>query len=495
MRPASARALPYHRLFTTAVCACGVFLLAAAMVTASASAQEARRLGPREAVERLTHLPLDFAPPDVDRHEVAGVPVLLLEDHDLPLVTVSVYIRGGYGLFDRSRYGAAMGLPALLRYGGTASRTPSAVDREIEARALQMSFGSAGGSVRSSVNALTTQLQPAIELWGEMLAHPRFDPDEIEAWRARQLEGVRRRMDDPARLAYSELNRLLFGDHPIGWETDEADLAPERLRPDVFTEIHRRVVCRDNLTLGVTGDAAWLDVRPLLADFVTGIPACVEPLPEPPEPEIRRAPGIFLIEKEVAQSVIVMAHPADVRLADEPEYYAALVGNSILGTGGFSSRLLGRVRTEAGYAYSASSIWTTPRRHQGIVGATTRTRPENTAPAIELILETMSELRTAPPSEEEMATTVDRSVNGFVFAFDTPAQVVSRTMYYLAQDLPEDWLQRYLRGIQQVGPDDVQAVFARHVRPEEMTILVVGDPALVADDLAALGPVRIVDVR
>jgi predicted Zn-dependent peptidase len=469
--------------------------IADAQVETSRASEAGATLTPREAAERLTHAPLAFEQPEVAKHEVGGVQVILLEDRDLPLVTVATYVRGGYGLFGREKYAAGMGLPALLRYGGTRGRSPEEVDREIETYAFQLAFGTSGGSVTASVNTLTEHLPAAIRLWADMLTAPRFDADEIDSWRARQLEGVLRRVDDPGRLAYSELNRLLFGDHPIGWETDAADLATERLRPEVFEELHASIVCRENMILGVTGDTDWASIEPLLADFVDDVPPCLVELPEAPVPEIRRAAGIFLIEKDLAQSVVVMAHPTTVKLADDPEYYAAMIGNSILGGGGFSSRMLGRVRTEEGYAYSATSLWTTPRKHEGIVGATTRTRPENTAPAIELILATMSELREEAPTEEEVGTTVDRLVNGFVFNFDSPARIVSRTMYYLAQDLPEDWLERYLQGVQQVTPDQIRAVFAEHLRPEEMTILVVGDPAVIADDLARLGPVHILEVR
>lgn len=474
---------------TSAPCASG------AQVEISRTDDAQATLTPREAADRLTHIPVAFEQPQVAKHEIGGVQVILLEDRDLPLVTVATYVRGGYGLFGREKYGAGTGLPALLRYGGTRGRSPEEVDREIEMHAFQLAFGTSGGSISASVNTLTEHLPAAIRLWGDMLNAPRFDVDEIDSWRARQLEGVLRRVDDPARLAYSELNRLLFGDHPIGWEMDAEDLAAERLRPQLFEELHASIICRENMILGVTGDTDWATIEPLLADFVDDVPPCLAELPAAPIPEIRRAAGVFLIEKELAQSVVVMAHPTTVQLGDEPEYYAAMIGNSILGGGGFSSRMLGRVRTEEGYAYSATSLWTTPRKHEGIVGATTRTRPENTAPAIELILSTMSELRDEAPTEEEVSATVDRLVNGFVFNFDSPARIVSRTMYYLAQDLPEDWLERYLRGVQQVTPEQIRAVFAEHLRPDEMTILVVGDPAMIAEDLARLGPVQILEVR
>lgn len=450
----------------------------------------------RAAVRTITYQPLDFEQPAVSQRRVDGVEVLLLEDHTLPLVTAYAYFKGGYGLFDRTHYAEAMGLPALLRYGGTGALTPAELDEALDFHALQTSFGSAGGSVTSSINTLTEHLDTAMVLWGQMLATPRFDPAEIAAWRARQLESVLRRVDDPAILAFSELNRILFGDHPIGWEMEPADLAPERVTPEGFAWVHRRVVCRENLVLGFTGDVGWDGAHPLAERLVASVPPCPEDLPEAPVPDIRRGGGVFLVEKQLEQAVVVMAHPTSVRLGDDDSYYAAMIGNSILGGGGFSSRLMGRVRTQEGYAYSVASLWTTPRDHDGIIAATTRTRPDNVGPAIEAILETMTGLRDAPPTDEEVSTTVAQIVNGFVFNFDSPAQIVARTMYYMAQDLPSDWLERYWRGVQRVTPASVHRAFAEHLYPERMTILVVGDPERIGlSTLERWGPVTIVDVR
>jgi zinc protease len=94
-----------------------------------------------------------------------------------------------------------------------------------------------------------------------------------------------------------------------------------------------------------------------------------------------------------------------------------------------------------------------------------------------------------------VGTTVDRIVNGFVFNFDTPSAIVARTMYYLAQDMPEDWLERYWRGVQDVSPEDIRRVFAEHLRPDEMTILVVGDPDQLRNELTRFGPVTVLEVR
>lgn len=455
--------------------------------SAATSAQE-----PPPGIADLTFEPLRFEQPTADHHEVAGVPVLFLEDRDLPLVTVLVGFEGGYGLFPRTHYAAAMALPALLRYGGTRGMSPDSVDAEIDTYAIQLSFGSAGGAISSSMNVLSEHFARGMRIWGEMITAPGFDDTEVAAWRGRQLETVLRRPDDPSTLAFSEFNRLLYGDHPIGWEMTGADLTPEVMNRTRLEEVHGRIVCRDNLILGLTGDVSWAEARDVVEAFVASVAPCEEPLPDPPIPDVRAKPGVYLMHKALDQAVVVLAHPTDLPLADDPEYFSSTIGNTILGAGGFSSRLMARVRTEEGYAYSASSLWTTPRRYPGLLGAVTRTRPETAVPAIELILETMTELAEAPPREEEVETTVDRIVNGFVFNFETAAQIVSRSMYYMAQDLPEDWLERYLRGVQDVDAEDVSRVFRTHLRPEDMTIFVLGDTARIGvDTIGRLGPVTV----
>ncbi len=189
-----------------------------------------------------------------------------------------------------------------------------------------------------------------------------------------------------------------------------------------------------------------------------------------------------------------MAHPGGIRQDASPDYFASRVGNSILGASGFTSRIMKRVRTEEGYAYSASSLWTTPIRYQGLVGALTQTRAEKTVAATRLILDIMQEIRESPPSPEEVATTVSDVVNGFVFNFQYPSQILARQIYYLAHGMEEDWLENYLEGIQSVREEDVHRVFRRYLHPEEMTILILGNPDLFEDSLETLGEVTVIEL-
>ena len=465
-----------------------------AALTVLAGQAEAQDIG-REGALSLSFEPLEFHPPEPTEHVLSnGVHVFHMEDRRLPLTTVFARFRGGSSKFPRAYYAAATALPSLLRSGGTTALPPDSLDALMELYAISTSFGGSGEASFASVNTLTHHLDVALDLLGDMLKRPRFDPALVEVWRGQQLEGVRRSNDDPGRLAFSAFNRLMHGDHPIGWEMDAADLEPEDLSRERLEWVHQRVICPDNLILGVTGDVPWVDMLPRVERLVEGLPSCAEPLPPSPVPNIRQEPGVFLIPRTLDQSTVVMAHVADMRRGDDPAYYASRIGNSILGSGGFSSRLMERVRTERGYAYSASSFWTTPVTYDGLVGAITSTKSGTTVAAIRLILSTMDEMTTSPSSPEEVSKSVDQIVNGFVFNFESPAQIVSRKIALRMQRLPDDWLELYLAGIQKVSLEDILQVFSRHLDPDRMVILVVGDPEALDEPLENLGPVTVLQI-
>lgn len=448
----------------------------------------------REAAEALRFPDLTFTPPEATEHEVHGVEVFHLHDPTLPLVEFFVRVRGGYGLYGREVYAAYSSLSSLMRSGGTRFLPPDSVDARMESLALQTSFGSGGGGQSSSLNTLRATMDEALELWTEMLLHPRFDSVQVEVWRGQELESVRRRSDDPGRLAYSEFNRLLFGDHPVGWELDEEDLDAERFNRDVMLASHARIFCRENLMLGVGGDLTWEEASATLTSFVERWPPCLEEVPEGPEPEILEEPGVWLIPLSVPQSTVVLAHPVPLRQEDSGRYVSSRIANQILGGGGFSSRLMSRVRAEQGYAYSVSSLWTAPERYDGLVGATVQTGSGTTVAAIRSILEVMEEMRSAPPLEEEVSDAIDALVNGYAFNFDSPAQVVLRRMAFRVSELPDDWLTRYVERVQAVTPGDVHAVMQEFVHPARMSILIVGDPEAFDLPPETLGPVRILEV-
>ena len=461
--------------------------VAALALPATAEGQESVR----ERIAALRFPELRFTPVEPRTETVRGVPVYFIEDNQLPLVNFYAVFKGGMRNLTRDHFAAATAMPGLLRRGGTASLPPDSVDRRIESLALAMSFGQGGGSASASVNFLSDQLDEAVPLWAEMLREPRFDSVQVELWREAELERIRRRNDDPASLAYARFNRIMYGDHPVGWEMTIGDLEPADLAEEKLRFVHEAVICPENLALGVAGDVDWDRASALLERMLSRWPPCSGKLIEDPVPAIRAEPGVFVIHKEIEQSVVILAHSSSLRQGDNPAWFASRIGNSILGASGLSSRLNTEVRTREGLAYGASSIWTTSRKNDGLVGAVTRTKPESTLEAARLLLDVLGSMREAAPSEAEVSRVVDQVVNGFVFNFGTASQIVARGMTYRTLDLPPDWLERYVRGIQRVTPNAVRDVYRAELEPSRMTFLLLGDTTRFGGSPSELGAVTI----
>ena len=450
--------------------------------------------------ENLEFDPLTFNQPDVKAYKILeDVDVLFLEDNSLPLVSVFARFRGGTSHFSQEQQGVVTAVPMLLRSGGTVTLPSDSVDALLEYHAIDISFGRDGRTSFSALNTLTNYLDEALEIWGDLITKPRFSPDMVQVWRNQELDYLKRSERDPNTLAIRTFNRLIFGDHhPTGWALRPEDLELEDLAIQNLRDMHRAIFCRDNLTLGVTGNIKWKELIPKLSKLVRSIAPCERFFEERSQVPASADPGIYLIPIDLPQATIITGKLSGIGLNSTVEYFASQIGNLILGGSGLNSRLSSRIRTEAGLSYSASSIWTTPMNPPGVLASMTQTEAQSTVRAIKLISEILKEMTKKPPNSREVQDAVDEISNGFIFNFQNPAQVISRQMFYLTQGLPLNWLSAYLEGIQQVSPKDIHNTFGEFIGEgnlDDMVTVVVGDPAIVEAGLKNLGPLYIIEPR
>lgn len=438
-------------------------------------------------VEQLEFPPLRFEPMEPEQFELSnGVTVFYMRNRSIPLVDLFVSVKGGYAYFDREHFGAASALPSLLRNGGTRTLSPDSLDELMAFHALGLSTSSNGSRLMLAMTGLNRQLDLVADLWGDILLNPGFDEDALERWRLQELESVRRAGDFPGSLAVIEFNHLVFGDHPTGWIMEEEDLTPERMQPERLAMLHQRIVCPESSVIGAAGDISREDLTAALERALAGWEPCDTELEPPPLPDMQMDPTVYVVPKQVGQSTIAIGQPGGVLLEESEDYFASRVANWVIGGSGFTSRLVSRLRTEEGLAYSAASIWGVARNYPRIFGAITHTKSESTVAATRMTVATLADAVANPPTSDEVALARDAIINGFVFGFNSPTQVVARQVSYLADGFPSDWLARYLDGIRDVDSTTVAAALRRHVDPENFTILIVGDTA--AFDPEELGP-------
>ena len=442
-----------------------------------------------DVVRRLRYPELRFEPAEPESFELSnGVTVFFLRDRALPVLDLFIDLRGGYVYFDREHYAAGSALPSMMRNAGTRSFPPDSVDELIEFNALGVSTSSDGARIMLTMNGLARQMDLIVTLWSEMLLAPRFDREVVERWRLREIESVRRISDFPGSLAVLEFNHLMYGDHPTGWIMKEDDLGPGKLSTDRLRMLHSRIICPERAVIGAAGDVDRDELRAALERAFAGWEPCGTPLVAPAAPELRPDRSIYVIPKSLSQSTIIVGQPGGVLLTESEDYFASRVANWVIGGSGFTSRLVNRLRTQEGLAYSAASIWGAAREHPRIFGAITHTKSESTVSATRMVLETMRDAISEPPGRDEVELARDAIVNGFVFGFASPVQVVSRQVAYMADGFPQDWLRRYVDGIRAVDSASVARTLRRHIDPADFTILIVGDTTLF--DPTWLGPVK-----
>lgn len=433
-----------------------------------------------------------FTPPEAERITLPpGMTLYLLEDHELPLITIFAMIKTG-GIYEPpERIGLAGITGSVLRTGGTRSRSGDQLDEELEAIAAIMTSGIGDESGFASLDVLKADFDAVLPLFAEMLIHPRFEEEKIVLAKEQAIEAIRRKNDLPGAIAAREFRKRLFGpDHPYAREATEETVGS--ITRDDLIDFHRRTYHAGAVMLGVTGDFQ----RDQMVAKIRGAFAQwgAEPVVLLPVPRVEERPGplLLLVPKKTTQAQIRIGHLSLKQ--DDPDFFALSLLDQILGSGGFMSRLFREVRTREGLAYSVGSVLRAGTLDRGYLVAYGETKTEAAPETVTRILDEIKRIRRERVAQEELANARDAFLNSFIFSFSSRAQIVSRRMTLDYYGLPSDFLERYRDNVAKVTADDILRVAQRQLDPERLVILLVGDESL-AGPLGSFGPVVRVDLK
>ncbi len=440
----------------------------------------------------MTFAPLSFTIPKSERVLLNnGTPVYLLQDRELPIVTVSAMIRTGSVYDPKAKSGLAMLTGAQLRNGGTRSLAPAALDDELEfmASSVESSFGSDMGTV--SLTGLSRNLERGLQLFSEVLFHPRFDDKRFQQGKKQALEAIRRRNDDPKEIGDRELAKAIYANHPLGQEPNAASV--NAITRTDLQQFHTRYVRPDNMILTVSGDFDRKEVLELLNRLIGSVkPAGTLQLPAIPPVTLQFSPAVLYAPKQVNQSVIRLGHLGISK--DDPDLYAIRVLDFILG-GSFTSRLTMEIRTNQGLAYHVGSHFDVGRRFLGSFTAQTETRADATARVIGLMTSIIEGVRKEPVTEQELHLAKESIVNSFLFGFTTPASIVMQQARLEFYGYQPDFLDRYRERIAAVTREDLLRAARTHLRPDAFKLVVVGDQQAFDRPLATFGTVQTIKLQ
>jgi zinc protease len=432
-----------------------------------------------------------FHPAEPRRIQLAnGMVIFLQEDHELPLIDGTIRIRGG----SRDEPAAKPGLVDLYgevwRTGGTKSQTGDQMDDFLEARAAKVETGGTADSTSIGWSCLKGDFDDVFKVVVDLLQNPEFRDDKLDLAQKSFQEAIARRNDNPAGIAGRESTKLAYGaDNPYAREAEYATI--DAVKHDDLVKWHQTYNHPNNMILGVVGDfdsaAMESKLRAAFGSWPKG------PAVKKEEIAFHSAkPGYYLVSKDdVNQSNIRLVELGVER--KNPDYFAIEVFNEVMG-GGFSSRLIQDIRTKRGLAYAVGGGIGTAFDHPGIVRFVMGTKSQSTAEAVQALYENLADLQKHPITEDEIKRAKDSILNSFIFNFDTPDKVLHERMAYEFYGYPLNFLEQYRAGIEKATAADVNRVAGKYIHPDQLAVLVVGNPKDFDKPLSSLGPVTNVDI-
>jgi predicted Zn-dependent peptidase len=472
-------------LFLPAAVPLAVLLLASASGrTMAAPPPGAGPAPPLPDPRTLTYGPLQIAFPKPVRIFLPnGLLVYLFEDHELPLIDVTIDVKAG-SIFDPPEKAGLADLAAtLMRTGGTEAMAPAAVDEALEFMAAQISLDASEDMLSGSLSVVKDRFPEGLRILASLLQKPRFDPERLEVEKARALEEIRRRYDDPADLADLEFRKLVYG-AASPWARLSSVDSIGRIRRDDLVEWQRRYIHPNNAVMGIAGDFEAKKLKGLLEETFRGWGnAKITP---PPVAKVRDdiPAGVHLVSRPLSQTQVEMGHLGVGRF--DPDKFAIKILNFVLGEGGFTSRLVKEVRSTRGLAYSiGGGIGLDSDR--GLFQISTSTKAGSTVEAIDLIRTILRQMRDQGPTEQEVKEAKEASINAFVFSVDGTAPYMRAFLFYDFYGYPPDYLQTYRDNLSRVTREQVAQVARKRLNPDRLVILVVGNDKGFDRPLASLG--------
>ncbi|HKV39027.1 MAG TPA: pitrilysin family protein [Blastocatellia bacterium] len=437
-------------------------------------------------VDNLKFPPLHFSPPKPDKVQLPnGMTLYILEDHEIPAVSMFALIRTGARYDPPGKEGLASLVGTVMRSGGTKTETPDAINEKLEFTAASVETGMRTNYGTASLSALTRDLDSTLPIFADVLMNPDFRQEQIDIARGQVLDALRRENDSPQGIAGRIFPQLIYGkDNPIVRSTTEETI--KSITRDDLIQFHGKYYHPNNVILGITGDVNKDAIVKKVDDAFAGWKEEKTDLPSAAEITSADKKGIYFVQKDIDQTTVRVGNLGVKE--DDPDYFTITVANTILG-GGFSSRIVNELRTKEGLAYAASAGQAGGEKSPGYFFTFSETRADATIRGIQTILRVIEGMREEPVTDEELSIAKESALNSFVFAFDSPEKIVNRivTLDYLG--LPPDFLERYRNGVAAVTKEDVLRVSKKYYHPDEATILVVGNEKAFDKPLSTLGTV------
>jgi zinc protease len=419
-----------------------------------------------------------------------GLRILVLEDHRLPRMALTLTVRRGEASLPPSQAGLASFTAEVMKRGAgkrDALELASAVDEIGASLAVSAGWDSMGVGIAG----LSRDEDALFSILSDVVLRPRFDPREALRARSERQAQLESAKDDPATLVSWHAARALYPGHRYGAPAEGTPESVARFDAAQARDLHRQYFVPNDAVLAAVGDVEADEVIARAEKIFGAWPrGPVMPPGDPPPAQVPPARRVVVVDRpELVQARVMIAHEGIART--DPDRVAAGLLNSVIGGSGFSSRLMARIRSEAGLTYSVGSGFSL-RRSPGPFAVATFTRVPEVRRMIDLLLSELERARTQSPDEAELAPARTLAVGEFSLGLETSEAVMASLVELDVYGLPEDGLDTYRGRVRAVSESEIAALAQRQLHPERSVIVLVGPAKDLTPQLEGLGPIEVV---
>ncbi len=407
-----------------------------------------------------------------------GAHLFFVESKTIPMVNIGIDFPGGFAHDNKDRIGVSNFTSQLMNKGSKikgAIKDEAFIADSISDLGSMISFstGKELTSVRIKTLSSVEVLNPLVDQVSDMLAYPIFNNKILEREKSIEISELLESETKPEYILSKQFKKMIYRDNPLG--NDETVNSIKAIKIDDLKKFHQTYYRANKMNVLIIGDLS----RDKAIELATKLTA---KLPNGPEQGIEIPPLSPLTMQDIQKREVKISHPsqqAHIQMGmtspprNDPDYFPLLVGNYILGGGGFVSRLMSEIREKRGLAYSVSSYFY-PAKNSGYFVAGMQTQKNQSEESIKLLKQTIDEFIKNGPTDDEVLAAKNNLINGFPLRIDSNSKLLDNLSAIAWFDLPLNTLDEWTNEVKKVKKEDINRVFKKNLDMEKMITVVVG---------------------
>ncbi len=436
-----------------------------------------QRLTPILMTLLLWAMPADAVPPIQERQLDNGLRILLMEAHNVPMVSMQLTLASG-SRFDPANKGGTATLLAAMLGDHTARHGHEALARRLDAEAIQLGANADREGLNLSLTVLKEVFPAGIDALAEALLEPGWNKARFKLIKENAISAAQKAQEEPGTRAAQASVELLFGDHPYGHPAGGTLDTLKNVRLTDLQHLYQTQLKPEGSVLAVSGDITMRELVELLEPSLKGWSGA----PETGLFDIENAESVHgqarSIEMPTTQTLAQLVRLGPAR--KDADFFSAFVLNHLLGGGGFGSRLMEEVREKRGLVYGVYSYFI-PLAAEGPFIITLQTRANQAAEAEGVVRLVLQEMYDGRITKRQLNETKANLIGSFAQRMDSNRERVGLMGMIGFYQMPLDYLQVWTEKVESVTLADVQASARMYMNPGMWNLVQVGPRSIVEE--------------